>query len=45
MMKRIINLSPILQFVGVPVFQAEGLTVTTQEMVRRMLCFYVHSWL
>lgn len=25
---------PTKQFIGVPVFQAEGLTVTTQEMVR-----------
>jgi hypothetical protein len=33
---------PTKQFVGVPVFQAEGLTVTTQEMVCQMchtLCY------
>lgn len=28
---------PTRSFVGVPVFQAEGLTVTTQEMVRASL--------
>lgn len=28
---------PTKQFIGVPVFQAEGLTVTTQEMVRAAL--------
>jgi hypothetical protein len=28
---------PTKSFVGVPVFQAEGLTVTTQDMVRTTL--------
>jgi TPP-dependent pyruvate/acetoin dehydrogenase alpha subunit len=32
---------PTRSFVGVPVFQAEGLTVTTQEMVRVRVCVCV----
>jgi hypothetical protein len=31
---------PTKSFVGVPVFQAEGLTVTTQDMVRAPLHFH-----
>lgn len=31
---------PTKSFVGVPVFQAEGLTVTTQDMVRKDGCCY-----